>query len=274
VAPASRRRRPLVRILIALTSTSALLAVVALVVAATVLPPIGARRIARDAATREVRAQLTPGERIVASVASSQRRWTDLFRESFGVLVATDQRLLYVGAPPSPILRPRDDGPEELLVESYSYDAAFTLEPARFFRGSLRGLELRTPGARVAFLIDNTAWSHALAVSRASADARRAVTQRDAAFAETFRAPPPRPTEYITHIVRRGETLTALAVRYQTSPEVLRQLNQLTGDDIRVGQRLRVPQVVERLRPLDSVPITDPAPAQTPAEPRSTRPIR
>jgi LysM repeat protein len=45
------------------------------------------------------------------------------------------------------------------------------------------------------------------------------------------------------YIVRRGETLTALARRFRTSPDVLRQLNQLPTDDITVGQRLRVPTV-------------------------------
>ncbi len=233
----------MVRVLIALTSSTALLLVVALVAAATVFPPIGARRAARESAQREVRAQLAADEYVVASIASQQRRWTDMFRESFGVLVATNKRLLYVGAPPTPLLRPREDGPEELLVESYPYDGAFTLEPTTFFRGSARGLELRTPGTRVGFLVDDESWARALAVSRASANARRAVTQRDAAFAETFRAPLPRPAEYDTHIVRRGETLTSLGRRYGTSPEVIRQLNQLSTDDIRVGQRLRVPRV-------------------------------
>jgi LysM domain len=243
IAPPTRRRRPLVRLLIALTSSTALFGVVALVTAASVVPPIGARRAARASAQREVRAQLAGDERIVASVFSSQRRWTDMYRESFGIVVATDRRLLYVGAPPTPLLRPREDGPEELLVESYPYDAAFTLEPQTVFRGLWRGLDLQTPGAHVSFLVDDAMWANALAVSQASQAARRAVTQDDAAFAESFRAPAPPAEEYVTHIVQRGETLTGLARRFRTSPDVLRQLNQLTADDIRVGQRLRVPKV-------------------------------
>jgi len=47
----------------------------------------------------------------------------------------------------------------------------------------------------------------------------------------------------VPYIVRRGETLTGLARRFRTSPDVLRQLNQLTTDDIKAGQRLRVPKV-------------------------------
>ena len=242
-APVTRRRRPLARVLIALTSSSAILGVAGLAAAAAMVPPIGARRTARLSAQREMRAQLTADEHVVASVFASQRRWTDMWRESFGMVVATDRRLLYVGAPPTPILRPREDGPEELLVESYPYDAAFTLEPRRMFRGLARGLELRTPTVHVNFLIDDATWPEAVRVSSASADARRAVSRGDEAFAESNRSALPQAPEYVTYVVRRGETLTGLARRFQTSPDVLRQLNQLKSDDIRSGQRLRVPRV-------------------------------
>jgi hypothetical protein len=242
-APPPRRRRPLVRILVALSSSTALLAVVGLVAAAAIVPPVGARRAARLTAQREVRSQLRPGEYAVASVFASQRRWTDMYRESFGVLVATDQRLLYVGSPPTPLLRPREDGPEELLVESYPYDAAFTLEPRTLWRGVVRGLELRTPDMTVDFLVDDASWKDANSVSQLSAAARRVSTQQDEALTASSRAAPVQAAEYVPYVVQRGETLIGLARRFQTSPDVLRQLNQLTSDEIKVGQRLRVPRV-------------------------------
>ncbi len=233
----------MVRVMLALTSSTAILAVATLVAAAAVVPPIGARRAARESSRREIRAQMAGDERVVASVYASQRRWTDMWRQSFGMVVATDRRVLYVGAPPTPLLHPREDGPEELLVESYPYDAAFTLEPRTLFRGLWRGLELRTPTEYAAFLIDDATWRDALRVSAASTDARRAVTRTDEAFAESNRSAPPAAAEYVTVIVQRGETLTSLARRFHTSPDVLRQLNQLTSDDIQSGQRLRAPRV-------------------------------
>jgi hypothetical protein len=232
-----------VRLLVALTSSTALLATAALVAAAAIVPPIGARRVAREAALREVAALLQSGERPVARAFASQRRWTDMWRESFGVVVATDRRLLYVGAPPTPLLRPRDDGPLELLVESYPYDAAFTLEPRTIWRGRGRGLVLRTPAAQVNFLVDDREWGEANQVAAASAAARRTVTREQLQLDDATRAPAPRAEQYVPYIVRRGETLTGLARRFRTSPDVLRQLNQLTSDDIRAGQRLRVPKV-------------------------------
>jgi LysM repeat protein len=241
--PVPRQRSLWVRVLVGLTSTTALVGTAALVAAAAIVPPVGARRVARDAALGEVQAAMVDGERIVAQAFASQRRWTDMWRESFGVVVATDRRLLYVGAPPTPLLRPRDDGPLELLVESYPYDAAFTLEPRTILWGRGRGLVLRTPGAQVDFIVDDDTWSSAQQVARASAQARGVATRELQELEATTRSAPRRAEEYVPHIVRRGETLTGLARRYRTTPDVLRQLNRLEDDNIKVGQRLRVPKV-------------------------------
>lgn len=241
--PVSVRQRSLwVRLLVAATSTSALIATVALVAAAAIVPPIGARRTARETALREVEAQVRGDERIVAQAFASQRRWTDMWRESFGVVVATDQRLLYVGTPPTPLLNPRDDGPAELLVASYPYDAAFSLEPRTVFGGRGRGLVLRTPTAQVDFLVDDAAWANAERVARASADARGIVSRDIQQLDAASRGPAPRAEEFVPYVVRRGETLTGLAQRFRTTPDVLRQLNKLTTDNIQAGQRLRVPK--------------------------------
>lgn len=241
--PVHRQRSLWVRVLVALTSTTALLATAALVAAAAIIPPVGARRTAREAALREVQSSMNAGERVVAQAFASQRRWTDMWRESFGVVIATDRRLLYVGAPPTPLLRPRDDGPLELLVESYPYDAAFTLDPRTIFRGRGRGLVLRTPVAQVDFIVDDASWPDAERVARASAQARGVVTREQQALDRTVQAAPRRADEYMPYVVRRGETLTGLAARFRTTPDVLRQLNRLQTDAIQAGQRLRVPKV-------------------------------
>ncbi|MDR2833564.1 MAG: LysM peptidoglycan-binding domain-containing protein [Streptococcaceae bacterium] len=48
------------------------------------------------------------------------------------------------------------------------------------------------------------------------------------------------PTNQATHLVVSGDTLSALAIRYQTSVANIRSWNGLTSDMIRVGQVLRV----------------------------------
>lgn len=99
------------------------------------------------------------------------------------------------------------------------------------------------PLREVDFIVDDAEWNKALAVSKASAAARAAVTREAADLDARDRPVGPPAAVYVTHIVQRGETLTALARRFRTSPDVLRQLNQLPDDEIRSGQRLRVPAV-------------------------------
>ena len=91
--------------------------------------------------------------------------------------------------------------------------------------------------------MDDGSWTTALRVSQASAAARKAVTRDEEALSATTRAPSAPAAQYVPYIVQRGETLTGLARRFRTSPDVLRQLNQLSTDEIKVGQRLRVPKV-------------------------------
>jgi hypothetical protein len=246
----SRRRSTFRRVLAALTTSTALIAVAAAVTALSVIPPIGARRKARLAAETEVRALLAPDEQIVASTFASQRRWTDMWRESFGMVAATTRRVLYVGAPATPLLRPREDGPLELLVESYPYDASFVLQPRPVFFGRLQGLALRTPLAQVDFLISPSEWAGAQAVAQAAVASQRALAIEAETAERSNRAPLPQADVYVPYVVRRGETLTGLARRFRTSPDVLRQLNQLKSDEIKFGQRLRVPE----LPAVDSVP--------------------
>jgi membrane-bound lytic murein transglycosylase D len=57
---------------------------------------------------------------------------------------------------------------------------------------------------------------------------------------------PPRPL-YVTHRVRRGQTLGALARRYGTTVEAIQRANGLrSAHRLRVGQRLRIPSAGKR----------------------------
>jgi LysM repeat protein len=48
--------------------------------------------------------------------------------------------------------------------------------------------------------------------------------------------------EYVVHRVRRGETLSLLALRYRTSTEKIMEANNLRrGKLLRIGQRLKIP---------------------------------
>ena len=208
---------------------------------ATLLSPIGARRAARAVAAQELEGELEPGETVLARAEVSQRRWFDNLRESYGVLAATDRRLLYVGLPPAAWVRRGDDGPPELRVQTFPYDAPYTAEARRAFLGLTRGVVVRTTAGDVSFLVGRGEADRAREIERVverAQVARTAALQREQ-LARV--APPPPPTRYGTHVVRSGEALSVLARRYRTTLDVLRQLNKLTGDAVRIGQRLRVP---------------------------------
>ena len=53
--------------------------------------------------------------------------------------------------------------------------------------------------------------------------------------------PPELRIQWVRHRIRHGETLGGLALRYQTTPKVLRQLNNLNSNLIRTGHYLVIP---------------------------------
>ena len=55
------------------------------------------------------------------------------------------------------------------------------------------------------------------------------------------RNPPPPAAVPVRHVIRRGETLSGIAVQYQVSLTSLRRSNDLRGDTIRIGQVLEIP---------------------------------
>jgi LysM repeat protein len=255
-----RRRSRLQRILIGLSGGTLLLIVAGVLGLATVLSPIGARRAARQAAEVELVAELESDEEVLARVYVSQRNWSDNFRESFGVLAATDRRLLFVGVPPAPWVRREASGPPELRAQSFPYDVPFQASTRRLLLGLVPGVVVRTTAGDVAFVVPRGERQHARDIAQVVDRALAAQTealQRDQASRV---APPPPAPVYGTHLVRPGEAVTTIARRYRTTPDVIRQLNRLPSDRIRIGQRLRVPV------PADSAGGAGPRPA-TPAAP-------
>lgn len=77
----------------------------------------------------------------------------------------------------------------------------------------------------------------------ATAAATPAATEAPAPVLATAAPAPAREAavRYRTHRVERGENLTRLADRYGVSMDRLREANQLRDDNLRIGQRLKIP---------------------------------
>ncbi|MEO0559051.1 MAG: LysM peptidoglycan-binding domain-containing protein [Bacteroidota bacterium] len=92
------------------------------------------------------------------------------------------------------------------------------------------------------------------------------------------RPPPPAATQDVIHVVEAGETLFRIALRYDTTVEALRRLNNIQGDQIEIGQRL----IVSRGRPVDpeapvspgaDPPVTTPVTPPVSQRPRTAQPV-
>jgi LysM repeat protein len=236
-----RKRSRLQTFLIGLSGGTVLIIVGGVLALATLLSPIGARRAARVLADEELKSELTDGEQVKSRAYVSQRNWWDNFRESFGVLVATDRRLIFVGVPPAPWIRQTDDGPPELRVQTFSYDVPFRPEYKRLFLATTPGVVVHTAGGNVSFMVARGERTSAREIERVVERALYAITEATQSELAASRPAPAPATVYVTHIVRYGEAVSSIARRYRTTPDVIRQLNRLTRDNIRAGQRLRVP---------------------------------
>ena len=190
-------------------------------------------------ANAEIEATLEPGERITHRVPVFERLWWDYYRHTYGILAATDRRLVYVGVPPEPLLH-RDDGPPELVTASYPYARGVRItrgDPASARQSRIRvvgatGVGVFGVAARDAGRLDDVlaASERALGGLRAAADAERRATEAAAAASR-------RP---IYHLVQRGEALGGIARRYGVSADSLTVWNGLTTPRINAGTRILV----------------------------------
>ncbi|MEJ7809266.1 MAG: LysM peptidoglycan-binding domain-containing protein [Gemmatimonadaceae bacterium] len=194
---------------------------------------------ARRAARQELTRVLDAGEVPEQSAYASQRHWWSYFHDTHGVLAATERRLIWVGVAPRGLIE-RDAGdPAAFDVKTFAYDSV-TAVPARSRLWTGRGLALSTRGARELYAVSAREWPNVRRVT--SVIERRQATLRAEAErerkAQEYAAWLARQPVY--HVVQRGEALSTIAVTYNITPDSLRLINELTGDRIKVGQRLLV----------------------------------
>ena len=201
--------------------------------------PFRARGNAAQTAAQHLRLMLDPGEVVQSEVTAVQRHWWDRFAETRGVFAATDRRMIFVGVAPRDFLE-HEAGPPVLDVHTFSTDTVVTIREGRVHLGLSSGFTLSTLRDTESFALPSGEESRMQAVmaavdrhraSQLEAAARERRAQAEAAEAAT------RPR---IHVVERGEALTTIATNYNTTVEALRQLNGMTNDQIKAGQRLIV----------------------------------
>lgn len=199
---------------------------------------------------------LHPNEKVLAKVSVWQRPAIDYFRPTRGLLVVTDApgdsanpvggRLIYLG------LQPRDplsgtDAPPTFDEREWPLDTAITVNPTRTLFFLARAISIAAPREKLTVGVPSPASADAEALERAVGkkygllravgwqrrEARRARDRDSRIAAQQGRR------EWF-HTVRRGEALASVAKMFNTTPEELRTLNGITGNTIKIGQKLKV----------------------------------
>ena len=102
-------------------------------------------RGAWQSAARELNGgMLQYGERVQAFAKAFKRRPTDYYRASNGLLVATNERLLFVGIAPSDKLE-NADAPATILQYEFPNDTLLSLKKRRLYLLSASGVRIEHP---------------------------------------------------------------------------------------------------------------------------------
>lgn len=204
-------------------------------------------RDARAIVERELRMNtLHPDERIIRTVPVFRRDGADYFRQTRGLLVLTDRRLIYLGAPPRDITG-ASDGPPTFDQREFRIDTLVRLKPSFVLIGFARALKVESPDDKVILGVPSRAWPKAQLMRKAwdvrhkklnslgvwagrVRDARKQLKHE----LEEYRKQP------VYHVVRAGDAMSSIASWYETSPEKIAELNGIVGNKIKVGQKLLI----------------------------------
>jgi len=179
------------------------------------------------------------GERPMRIARVYRRRATSYFRQANGLLVATPERIIFVG------LEPRDklagaDAPTAILTSFFPDDTLLSAATHRIYALSAHGIVL-SRGSRTESYAAASGYEYQVDSLVAYIDRHqnnlRATAAEDrelrAQLAKLLREP-------LNYIVERGDAVSTIAARYGATPDQIREWNHLPSDKVRVGQTLLV----------------------------------
>lgn len=198
-------------------------------------------RGAWQAAARELNGgMLQYGERVETFAKAFKRRPTDYYRASNGLLVATNERVLFVGIAPTDKLE-NEDAPATVLQFEFPNDTLLTLKKRRLYLLTASGVRIEHPksGAEefAASPGDEESLKKLVELVNRRLDAQRVEAIRERRIRAGIQALIDQP---ITYVVRRGDAISSIATRFDTTPENIRKWNNIIGDRVRIGETLIV----------------------------------
>jgi hypothetical protein len=204
-------------------------------------------RDSRAIVERELRMNtLEPGERVIRSVPVFRRASEDYFRQTRGVLVLTDRRLVYLGAAPRDFTG-ESDVPPTFDQRIFRIDTLVTVDGTFTLLGFARALKIESPDEELQLGIPSGEWQRAQLLRTAWAGRHKklegigvwAKKVRESRahlgkILDEYRRQP------VYHVVRPGDAVSSIASWYEIPADKIREQNGIVGNKIKVGQRLLI----------------------------------
>lgn len=215
---------------------------------------VDARGAWKSAARELDGGMLRYGERVERFAKAFQRRPTDYYRASNGLLVATNQRVIFVGIAPSDQLE-NEDAPQTILQYEFPNDTLLTIKTGRLYFLTAHGVRVsHGAGTRQEFAAsrgDAASLDSLIRHVNRRLDAQRVEAIRERRIRAAVAALIDEPIYYV---VKRGDAISTIASRFDTNPDQLRKWNNLPNDRVRIGDRLVVKAKGPRPEPLPPPP--------------------
>lgn len=198
-------------------------------------------RGAWQSAARELNGgMLRYGERVEAFAKAFKRRPTDYYRASNGLLVATNERVIFIGIAPSDKLE-NEDAPATILQFEFPNDTLLSLKKKRLYLLTAGGVRIEHPTTGTQDFAaspgDEESMTKLVALVNRRLDAQRVEAIRERRIRAGIAA---LIDQEIRYVVRRGDAISSIASRFDTTPENIRKWNNMTGDRVRIGDTLIV----------------------------------
>ena len=139
------------------------------------------------------------------------------------------------------------DSPPTFTEHDFPVDTAVQIRPGRTFFGIAKALVIDTPEGSFRYGVPSQAWGKAsLLLHSVAARHERLVAigvnqaKQRAAIEEQKKLALQQAAKPKYYTVKRGDALSSIAARWNTTPDHLRQWNNIEGNRIRVGQALLV----------------------------------
>lgn len=198
-------------------------------------------RGAWKSAARELNGgMLRYGERVERYAKAFQRRPTDYYRASSGLLVATNQRMIFVGIAPSDQLE-NEDAPQTILQYEFPNDTLLRMKTGRLYLLTAHGVSVSHSSAPsqqfAASRGDEASLDSLIGHVNRRLDAQRVEAIRERRIRAAVAALIDEPIYYV---VKRGDAISSIASRFDATPDLIRKWNNLPNDRVRIGERLIV----------------------------------